>query len=531
MKKMSLILLVLLSSIGIVAHSQNTTPAAVQKTPLTRSQIEQMLDNKSEDVVIAGEIKARCINFKVDAKVLAALGNKGAGERTTQALLELMNKPCPEPTLPSTSDTKPGALPPAPPDADVMAAVRQALSKMDTSYSSADTNSRSVFVDLSQKWQEKAASGLITIVSQPGDSVVHWRAAKLMEYYLRDPNAQKLRDDMLNALSTGIGIESSSYTQRLYIQIIRESPTTNEGKFQRLEGYLKTLQDSETKSYLIVMLGELALPKQREGLAMELTRQLTITQDINVASAATGVIVQYKYRQAIPDLIKALQSAPPFRGGYSSVAGYIAGLLRDLTPPNDPQGREQLAALMTDLMMRTMDPPFASVAANIITESNYRKAAPSMTQLLCTTNNNSIGSSAAEIIKGLKYREALPALREALQTSTMEIAVHISGLLAHFQDKEGVSALRTRIENDTFTSHSGLVTLGRTLFELQGEQATDLLIECFKGNSNEYIKSVWIDFFREKRISKAREAVQSYRDSTTNSYYKQKADEYLKSVQ
>ncbi|HMX27131.1 MAG TPA: hypothetical protein PKC13_16135, partial [Blastocatellia bacterium] len=54
--------------------------------PLTLNQIEQLLDSKIEDPIIAREIRKLGIAFRVDAVLLDGLLKRGVGAQTRQAL-------------------------------------------------------------------------------------------------------------------------------------------------------------------------------------------------------------------------------------------------------------------------------------------------------------------------------------------------------------------------------------------------------------------------------------------------------------
>lgn len=85
-----------------------------RRRPLTLTQIEQLIDNQSPDEVIAGEIRVRGIPFKVDAKLMMSLSKRGSGEKTIQALLDLVGRPCPTPTATPTPITTPTPKPTTP---------------------------------------------------------------------------------------------------------------------------------------------------------------------------------------------------------------------------------------------------------------------------------------------------------------------------------------------------------------------------------------------------------------------------------
>jgi hypothetical protein len=441
------------------------------------------------------------------------------------------------PQLPPVSDLGPGLsgipAPTAPelasPSDKVMAAIRQALSKMDakvySSYGStgvSDTNSRAVFSDLNQQVQGEAIPGLLTLLLKSDDAVDRIKTVKLLEYYISDPGAQKSQGLILNALSFALSLERDSSVQTLLIQVIKDSPVPNDDKFKHLQAHLGRLQDGPAKERLIRALGELAPPQYRDGLAVELTQLLTATQNSDVAAAAADEVKQFGFRRAVPNLMRAVQTAPP------SVAAKIAGLLRALTPPNE-QERQQLGALMTSIMSQTLDSNLASEAAETIKEFHYQKAAAPMTQLLSTTTNSNIGLHAADVLKSLRYREACPALKNTLATAPLEVAVSVADLMNEFQCKEAIPLIRSRLLNDRFTSSGSIVALGRALYELQGGDSVDLLIQCFReGRSS--LRYQWVSLFKEKRIGKAREAVQSVRDSITVDYERKQVDDYLKDV-
>jgi HEAT repeat protein len=362
----------------------------------------------------------------------------------------------------------------------------------------------------------------------------------------------------LNAFSTGFGLEINYAVREFFIQVIKDAPTSYDSKCRRLNKLLEVPADGRVKANLIRTLGEITPPALREELLAVLTKELIATRDAyQIAPTAAGVIKQFGYRKAIPDLIKALQTVP------SDTAAVIAGLLRELIPANEQQERENIAALVTGMLEKTMGySTFPKEAAAIIKDFGYRKACqpvtkvlyattessmaeavtdiikslqcreslPTVTQTLCTTTNSSIGQFTADVIKTLQYREALPALREAIQTAPIDVSLHMASVLVTLQDKDGVKSLRERIGNDKYTSNYNFVSLGRALYELQGEQSLDLLIGCFK-DAQISLQTYWIDFFKEKRIVKAREAVQSVRDTTTNDSVRQKANEFLSAVQ
>ena len=423
-----------------------------------------------------------------------------------------------ENTVPPPPDT-PSDIP----SEEILAAVNQALAKMDGGLRSGDTNSRAVFFELNRKYQENAVSRLIEVFSQSGESLNRWRAAKLLEYYLRMPSAQKLKGRMIDILSQRLSVESDEDVRGLIVTIIKEAPVVRNVKFQYLRSHLGTIPSGSVKNNLISALGEFAPPEQRDTLAAEYVEILATTGDWQTAYYTAQVIENFKYRQAIPDLMNALWTAP------SNTASYIANLLHSLTLPGDTQAREQLAAFMTDLMIQTLDSSLASVAAKTIKEFNYRKAIPTLTELLCITNNSSIGSQAADVIKAFQYREALPLLREAVVIAPLDVAVVIADLLVAFRDKEGIPALQTRIEYDQYGSSSSVVSLCKALYDLQGESSVEFLVRCFE-ESQLCLQTSWIDFFKERGISKAREAVQRVRDESTNDSTRQKADEFLRAV-
>jgi hypothetical protein len=241
------------------------------------------------------------------------------------------------------------------------------------------------------------------------------------------------------------------------------------------------------------------------------------------AQRAREVLEKFRYRQAIPDLMNALNTAS------SKAAWYIVNLLRSLIPPSDTQAREQLAALMTDQITNYVNSSLASQAAETIKEFNYRKASPALTEVLCITNNSDIGRLAADVIKAFQYHEALPLLREAIVTAPLVVAQYIADLLVAFQDKEGIQALQTRIEYDRYGSSADVVSLGKAMYDLQGESSVEFLVRCFEECLSS-LQTSWIDFYKERGISKAREVVQRVRDESTNDYTRQKADEFLRAV-
>lgn len=112
-----------------------------------------------------------------------------------------------------TIDLPPPPPPPPPgiPSEEILAAVNQALAKMDARPNAGDSNSGAVFFELNRKYQENAVSGLVEVFSQSGESLNRWRAALLLGLYLRVPNAQKLRGRILDVLSQELSIERDRY--------------------------------------------------------------------------------------------------------------------------------------------------------------------------------------------------------------------------------------------------------------------------------------------------------------------------------
>ncbi len=81
------ILLLVLLSLPRANGSMATLYSAQGDQPLTLNQIERLLKIKVEDEVIAREIRARGLAFRLDDKTLENLLKRGAGELTRQALL------------------------------------------------------------------------------------------------------------------------------------------------------------------------------------------------------------------------------------------------------------------------------------------------------------------------------------------------------------------------------------------------------------------------------------------------------------
>jgi hypothetical protein len=93
-------LMIALCLSGVVAL---TMVEAQRPRPLTLTQIEQLLDNQTPDVVIAREVNSRGLDFTPNAEVVEKLRRRGAGVQTIQAVSALL----PKSTLrPPTLETK-----------------------------------------------------------------------------------------------------------------------------------------------------------------------------------------------------------------------------------------------------------------------------------------------------------------------------------------------------------------------------------------------------------------------------------------
>ena len=441
--------------------------------------------------------------------------------------------PSPAPLPPGFSETNLSPTPPtvAAPSSDViMAAVNQTISQMNASCSSyygySEGNTKQLFSELNQRWQEKAVPSLISTLVRTSDSTGRCKTAALIESYLKEPNAQSLQETMTGGLNYALSVESDSGNQMYLMSVVSASPAI-EDKFQRLQPYLIKLQDAKAKAHLIGILNRLASPEQRKKLAIEMTREMSQTQSPDVAGAAADVIynpgLSSHYQEATPHLMLAVQTAP------SGVAVKIVRLLRDLKQ-NRGEEQKQLAALMTAMMYhRVLDNPMATEAVTTIKKNNYTEAGPSLTKLLCNTTNSSIAENAADVIKSFSFKNALPCLRQALGKVPLEIAVPISDVLAVFRDPEAIAPIRSRIEAHLHESSPSLVGLGKSLYAIQGADAVDVLIKCFeKGHLS--LRTSWIDFFIENRIVKAREAVQRVLETTRDDSVRRKAQQYIDTV-
>ncbi|MGH9939433.1 MAG: caspase family protein [Blastocatellia bacterium] len=88
MPKMFLILALFINGPGALVPSLCAAPQAVQNTrPLTLKQIEQLIESRIDDEVIAREIRDRGLAFRLAPATLERLVKRGAGEQTRHALL------------------------------------------------------------------------------------------------------------------------------------------------------------------------------------------------------------------------------------------------------------------------------------------------------------------------------------------------------------------------------------------------------------------------------------------------------------
>lgn len=85
----------LLLVVALATHPSSNEPAReqiAQGTPLTLTQVKDLVGISAPDVVIADELKARGTAFRIDEATLAELRLLGAGPKTLSALQELQPK-------------------------------------------------------------------------------------------------------------------------------------------------------------------------------------------------------------------------------------------------------------------------------------------------------------------------------------------------------------------------------------------------------------------------------------------------------
>jgi uncharacterized caspase-like protein len=88
MPKMFLILALFISSHAALISSSAKGPLSFQDArPLTLKQVEQLIESKIDDEVVAHEVRERGLAFRLTAATFEQLVRRGAGEQTRQALL------------------------------------------------------------------------------------------------------------------------------------------------------------------------------------------------------------------------------------------------------------------------------------------------------------------------------------------------------------------------------------------------------------------------------------------------------------
>src|SRR5215831_14060161 len=88
MPKMSLTLaLFFIITAALISSSAEGLQSAQDTRPLSLKQVEQLIESKIDDEVIAREIRERGLAFRLPAATLEQLVRRGAGEQTRQALL------------------------------------------------------------------------------------------------------------------------------------------------------------------------------------------------------------------------------------------------------------------------------------------------------------------------------------------------------------------------------------------------------------------------------------------------------------
>ncbi len=153
-----------------------------------------------------------------------------------------------------------------------------------------------------------------------------------------------------------------------------------------------------------------------------------------------------------------------------------------------------------------------------------------MTRVLCETSNTSLASKAAKTIEEFHYEDACEPLRKALIHAPTSTAPTIAGTLAALNDKKAIPALRARLSSDRAVSSTNVVSIGKALYELQGDGANELIFECFR-DAQSNPQKYWINyFFKEKNMQEARGVVQQVRETTTDEGVRKAADEFLGKV-
>ena len=88
MLKMFLILALFTSSQAALISTSAKAPLSFQDTrPLTLKQVEQLIESKIDDEVVAREIRERGLAFRLPEETFEQLARRGAGAQTRQALL------------------------------------------------------------------------------------------------------------------------------------------------------------------------------------------------------------------------------------------------------------------------------------------------------------------------------------------------------------------------------------------------------------------------------------------------------------
>src|SRR5215510_5314517 len=89
MQKMFLILaLFTISPVASISSSAKASLSFQDVRPLTLKQIEQLIESKIDDEVVAREIRERGLAFRLPEATFEQLVKRGAGGQTRQALLQ-----------------------------------------------------------------------------------------------------------------------------------------------------------------------------------------------------------------------------------------------------------------------------------------------------------------------------------------------------------------------------------------------------------------------------------------------------------
>lgn len=141
-----------------------------------------------------------------------------------------------------------------------------------------------------------------------------------------------------------------------------------------------------------------------------------------------------------------------------------------------------------------------------------------------------LSGSAKQSLKALDCRECQPALREMLKTANATGAFHLSDLLAGWQDREAIPAIRQAVENLRYGASVNVCGVLRALYTLEGEACIPYLAEVLVSAVPQVQASLIRNNLKPVRHTAIADAVRQVARDTADPKVRAEAQAYLQGL-